>query len=116
MRHERPVLAAVQRAHRACGSVQTDLTASRKGTLRGDRAGTDIPLVAFTQWAWRRPHGRPSGEPLDVLTGFIGSNDKAHGRPVGVAMDQEGALLVADDVGNTVWCITPAATKSALAK
>ena len=47
--------------------------------------------------------GRPAGEPLDVLTGFVEANGKAKGRPVGVAIDSRGALLVADDVGNSVW-------------
>lgn len=48
-------------------------------------------------------NGRPSGPPLDVLTGFINDQEQALGRPVGVAIDRRGALLVADDVGNTVW-------------
>ena len=52
--------------------------------------------------------GKPSGPPQDVLTGFIGKDGQAHGRPVGVAVDKQGAILVADDVGNVVWRITPA--------
>ncbi len=48
-------------------------------------------------------NGRPSGLPQDVLTGFVNSDGDAHGRPVGVAFDAKGALLVADDVGNAVW-------------
>jgi glucose/arabinose dehydrogenase len=47
--------------------------------------------------------GRPSGPPVDFLTGFLNADEKAQGRPVGVALDKSGALLVADDVGNTVW-------------
>jgi glucose/arabinose dehydrogenase len=49
--------------------------------------------------------GRPSGAPVDVLTGFLKNDGSgvAHGRPVGVAIDAKGALLVADDTGNTVW-------------
>jgi glucose/arabinose dehydrogenase len=50
--------------------------------------------------------GRPSGAPLDALTGFITEEGDAMGRPVGVAMDARGALLVADDVGNTIWRLT----------
>jgi glucose/arabinose dehydrogenase len=50
--------------------------------------------------------GVPSGEPLDVLTGFVGGDGNAMGRPVSVAIDKRGALLVADDVGNTIWCVT----------
>ena len=53
-------------------------------------------------------HGQPSGLPLDVLTGFLSGDGKAFGRPVGVALDQHGALLVADDVGNVVWRVSAA--------
>ena len=53
--------------------------------------------------------GKPSGMPVDVLTGFVDDHGDAHGRPVGVAVDAKGALLVADDVGNTVWRATGAA-------
>jgi len=49
--------------------------------------------------------GRPAGEPVDVLTGFLDSDGKARGRPVGVALDRQGNLLVADDVGNRVWWV-----------
>jgi glucose/arabinose dehydrogenase len=51
--------------------------------------------------------GRPAGPPEDVLTGFIDADGNAQGRPVGVAIDRTGALLIADDVGNTIWRITP---------
>jgi glucose/arabinose dehydrogenase len=66
----------------------------------------------------RRPHsgykvifvpfanGKPQGNPVDVLTGFLSAEGDAFGRPVGVALDKEGALLVADDVGNTVWRVS----------
>jgi glucose/arabinose dehydrogenase len=47
------------------------------------------------------------------LTGFLNDNNEAQGRPVGVKIDKRGALLVADDVGNTVWRVTPSATHSA---
>ena len=52
--------------------------------------------------------GRPSGPPVDVLTGFLDADDRAQGRPVGVALDRSGALLVADDVGNAVWRVAKA--------
>jgi len=45
----------------------------------------------------------------DVVTGFLNQDGEARGRPVGVAIDKSGALLVADDVGNTVWRVTAAA-------
>jgi glucose/arabinose dehydrogenase len=50
---------------------------------------------------------QPSGMPMDVLTGFV-SGDKAFGRPVGVQIARDGSLLVADDVGNTIWRVTAA--------
>jgi glucose/arabinose dehydrogenase len=54
--------------------------------------------------------GRPAGPPEDVLTGFLSPDGKAYGRPVGVAVDRSGALLVADDVGNAVWRVTRQST------
>jgi glucose/arabinose dehydrogenase len=53
--------------------------------------------------------GMPAGAPVEILTGVVGPDGKARGRPVGVAIDAKGALLVADDVGNTIWRVTPTA-------
>ena len=53
--------------------------------------------------------GKPAGQPIDVLTGFLNDKGAAMGRPVGVAVDKRGALLVADDVGNTIWRVTASA-------
>lgn len=58
-------------------------------------------FVAFSK-------GRPAGPPVEVLNGFLSPEGKAYGRPVGVAIDRRGGLLVADDVGNTVWRVTAA--------
>jgi len=69
---------------------------------RKPRSGYAVIFVPFAD-------GKPSGQPLDVLTGFIGADEKAMGRPVGVAMDTHGALLVADDVGNVIWRVRSAA-------
>ena len=55
--------------------------------------------------------GRPVGSPEDVLTGFVDANGDALGRPVGVAVDRAGALLVADDVGNVIWRVMPATSR-----
>jgi glucose/arabinose dehydrogenase len=55
--------------------------------------------------------GQPSGQPEDVLTGFLNEDGDAYGRPVGVAIDKSGALLVADDVGNAVWRVVPKAAQ-----
>lgn len=52
--------------------------------------------------------GRPSAKAEDVVTGFLDAKGEARGRPVGVAIDKTGALLIADDVGNTVWRVTSA--------
>lgn len=52
--------------------------------------------------------GQPKEQPVDVLTGFLDSDEKAMGRPVGVVIDQQGDLLVADDVGNKVWRVSAA--------
>lgn len=51
-------------------------------------------------------NGQPNGMPIDVLTGFLSKEGDAYGRPVGVAIDKQGALLVADDVGNIIWRVT----------
>lgn len=51
----------------------------------------------------------PGAKPVDVLTGFLGPDGKARGRPVGVMADRTGALLVADDVGNVIWRVSQAA-------
>ncbi len=68
---------------------------------REPRSGYKVIFVPFA-------NGRPAAEPRDVLTGFVDANGNALGRPVGVAVDRAGALLVADDVGNTVWRVTAA--------
>ena len=57
--------------------------------------------------------GKPSGMPVDVLSGFVNDDGDAFGRPVGVAIDKRGSLLVADDVGNVIWRVSAAATDSA---
>lgn len=88
-------------------------------------AGTTLPALFANgmfigqHGSWnRRPHsgykvifvpfegGKPAGQPVDVLTGFLSDEGRAYGRPVGVALDKHGALLVADDVGNVVWRVT----------
>jgi glucose/arabinose dehydrogenase len=66
---------------------------------RKPRSGYKVIHVPFSG-------GRPSGMPVDVLSGFVRENGDAMGRPVGVALDKSGALLVADDVGNVVWRVT----------
>ncbi len=67
---------------------------------RKPRSGYKVVFVPFR-------NGEPNGAAEDVLTGFISSDEQAMGRPVGVAVDKAGALLVADDVGNVIWRVTP---------
>ncbi len=66
---------------------------------RRPRSGYKVIFVPFSD-------GRPSGQPLDVLDGFVDADGNALGRPVGVAIDTHGALLVADDVGNVIWRVS----------
>jgi glucose/arabinose dehydrogenase len=68
---------------------------------RSPRSGYKVIFVPFS-------NGKPSGPPIDVLTGFLDAENHARGRPVGVAIDRRGALLVADDVGNAIWRVTGA--------
>ena len=51
--------------------------------------------------------GRPAGPPVDFISGFLGTDGKTRGRPVGVTVDPRGALIVADDLSNTIWRVTP---------
>ncbi len=72
---------------------------------RRPHSGYKVVFIPFAQ-------GRPSGAaPLDVLSGFLSPDGRAYGRPVGVALDARGALLVADDVGNVVWRVAAPAAK-----
>jgi glucose/arabinose dehydrogenase len=71
------------------------------------RNGYQVIFIPFTS-------GMPTGDPVVVLSGFIEDDGDAKGRPVGVALDASGALLVADDVGNTIWRVTE--TQGAAAK
>jgi glucose/arabinose dehydrogenase len=66
---------------------------------RKPRSGYNVVFVPFSG-------GRPSSHPAEVLTGFVSPDGDAYGRPVGVALDTRGALLVADDVGNVIWRVT----------
>jgi glucose/arabinose dehydrogenase len=81
----------------------------RGGAFVGEHGSWDRPQfngykVVFVPFSG----GHPNGKAEDVVTGFLSANGEARGRPVGVAVDRTGALLVADDVGNTVWRVTSA--------
>jgi glucose/arabinose dehydrogenase len=85
-------------------SLRNGMIVSQHGSWNRDpRSGYKIIFVPFE-------NGQPSGPPVDIVTGFLDSHGDAMGRPVGVAFDTHGGLLIADDVGNTVWRVTGAAT------
>ena len=67
---------------------------------RSQPSGYKVVFVPFS-------NGRPNGNPVDFLTGFRDADGKTYGRPVGVTVDGRGALLVSDDLSNTVWRVTP---------
>ena len=66
---------------------------------RDNPVGYKVIFVPFS-------NGKPSGEPVDFATGFRGDDGKTRGRPVGVTVDPKGALIIADDLANTVWRVT----------
>ncbi|PKM17800.1 MAG: sorbosone dehydrogenase [Gammaproteobacteria bacterium HGW-Gammaproteobacteria-15] len=70
---------------------------------RKNPVGYKVVFVPFRE-------GRPAGPPVDFVTGFLGSDGKTRGRPVGVTVDPRGALIVADDLSNTIWRVTPTAS------
>ena len=59
-------------------------------------------------WSFPFANGRPNGPAQEVVTGFLNADEKARGRPVGLALDKAGNLLIADDVGNTIWRVSSA--------
>lgn len=115
----RPDLVAMARApDYALGAHTASLgLASATGNTLGPTFASGMFIGQHGSWN-RRPHsgykvifvpfksGQPAGDPVDVLTGFLSPDGKAQGRPVGVALDKQGALLVADDVGNVVWRVS----------
>jgi glucose/arabinose dehydrogenase len=66
---------------------------------RSDPVGYKVVFVPFR-------NGRPAGDPVDFVTGF-NVDGTTYGRPVGVSLDPRGALIVADDLSNTIWRVTP---------
>lgn len=68
---------------------------------RNPRSGYKVVFVPFE-------NGHPLDHHEDILTGFVDDKGEARGRPVGVVVDKKGAILIADDVGNRIWRVTPA--------
>jgi glucose/arabinose dehydrogenase len=84
----------------------------RSGAFIGEHGSWNrIPLAGYKVVFVPFAGGKPKGAPVDVLTGFLNGLNEAQGRPAGVAIARSGALLVADDVGNVVWRVSPAAPK-----
>lgn len=85
----------------AVGGQFTDgVFVGEHGSWNRDKpVGYRVVFVPFQQ-------GRPAGEPIDFATGFFGDDGKTRGRPVGVAVDQRGGVIIADDLANTVWRVT----------
>ena len=87
----------------ALPDFQNGLFVAQHGSWnRKPHSGYKVIFVPFKD-------GKPNGQPVDVLTGFLDADGNAQGRPVDVRLDAQGALLVTDDVGNTVWRVTPTA-------
>ncbi len=78
---------------------------------RNPRSGYKLVFIPFD--ANGKPVNKP---PEDILSGFVSDKDEAYGRPVGVAVDQNGAVLMADDVGNIIWRVVPATSPASGAK
>ena len=100
------------------------LASAQGNNLGGPFAAGGMFVGQHGSWNRKPPSGykvifvpfsgdKPSGQPIDVLTGFIGDGGEARGRPVGVAIDKQGALLVADDVGNVIWRVSGAQQQAA---
>jgi glucose/arabinose dehydrogenase len=81
----------------------------QSGAFVGEHGSWDrTPLNGYKVVFVPFKDGKPSGPAQDVVTGFLDANNHSHGRPVGLAMDRSGALLIADDVGNAVWRVSSA--------
>ena len=90
-------IAFTQRAAALPDAWRQGLVVAQHGSWnRRPKSGYKVIYVPFDV-------GRPAGAPRDLLTGFLDADERARGRPVGVAIDGRGALLIADDVGNTIW-------------
>src|SRR4029077_4032070 len=86
----------------------------RGGAFVGEHGSWDrTPLNGYKVVFVPFSGGKPSGPAQDVVTGFLDAANHAHGRPVGLAVDPHGGVLIADDVGNAVWRVASAEPASA---
>ena len=124
-RPQRPDLVATAvRPDYALGSHVAALGVSFSGPAMGRQFSEGVFVGEHGSWNRNVPvgykvvfvpfrGGRPHGAPVDFATGFIGADGKTRGRPVGVTVDPRGALIIADDLSNTVWRVTPGRQPSA---
>jgi glucose/arabinose dehydrogenase len=110
-------VASAVRPDYALGSHVAALGVAFASAALGPRFGPGVFVGEHGSWNRSRPagykvvfvpfrDGHPAGPPLDMVTGFMGADGKTRGRPVGVAVDPRGALIVVDDLSNTVWRVT----------
>ena len=86
----------------------------RGGAFVGEHGSWDRnPLNGYKVVFVPFKDGKPSGPAQDFVIGFLNADNQARGRPVGLAVDRSGGLLIADDLGNTVWRVSAASTASA---
>ena len=111
-------MAAASRPDYALGSHVAALGVAFSSPVMGPRFAEGVFVGEHGSWNRQRPSGykvvfvpfrggRPAGPPVDVVTGFQDADGKTRGRPVGVTVDPRGALIVADDLSNTIWRIVP---------
>lgn len=104
--HVAPLGFAMSSGHNLPANYQSGAFVGEHGSWdRTPLNGYKVVFVPFKD-------GKPSGPAQDVVTGFLDANNHTHGRPVGLAVDRSGALLVADDVGNAVWRVSSAGTSA----
>ncbi len=99
--HVAPLGLAFAQGARLPGRAEGAFVGLHGSWNRREPAGYKVVFVPFKD-------GTPQGKPIDVLTGFLGKQGNARGRPVGVAIAGDGSLLVADDVGNRIWRVSAA--------
>ena len=112
------MVASAVRPDYSLGSHVAPLGVAFSSPAMGARFADGVFVGEHGSWNRRQPsgykvvfvpfhNGRPAGDPIDVVTGFHGADGKTRGRPVGVTVDPKGALIVADDLSNTIWRVTP---------
>ncbi|HET9427798.1 MAG TPA: sorbosone dehydrogenase family protein [Allosphingosinicella sp.] len=119
VRPQRPeMVQAAIRPDYSLGSHTAPLGLAFSAPAMGARFADGVFVGMHGSWNRRVPSGykvvfvpfrggRPAGLPIDFVTGFMGEDGRTRGRPVGVTVDPRGALIVADDLSNTIWRVVP---------